>query len=491
MSQLDSKPSTQQSSTVDGLARGKLGVWGIVFFVVSAAAPLSVIVSGAPLSVRLGGIGAPGAIVVCGVVLILFACGFTAMSQHVRNTGAFYAYASKGLGKATGVGLALTTTVSYALLLIGFYGFLGYFAAETMVGLFGLDVPWGVCALLAATFVCILGYRQIDVGAKVLAVLLAAEIAILLALSIAVLIKGGPEAPSILPFMPEHVFFAAGAGSLFVLGFGSYIGFEGTAIYSEEARHPRRTVPMATYLAIGFLAAFYGFTYWIFIQAFGVKSVMTVVLSDNFGEAVFDAGRIYLGSEAVIVMRLLIITSFLACIIAFHNGCARYLFALSREGLLPRLLARTHPISHSPFVASNLLTFAVAASTSLTIALGADPYLQLGTWTYAAGVVGIVFAQAVCALAVTVFFIRDRHGYSIFRVVVAPALGSVGLAVGVALIVANFPVVTGSTGVLNWLLLLPTPLLFVLGIGYALCIKRMDAQRYQALAENNIREPST
>ncbi|BDZ54232.1 hypothetical protein GCM10025870_13050 [Agromyces marinus] len=77
------------------LARGRLRVWDIVFFVVSAAAPLTVVASAAPTTLRLGGIGAAGAILVCGVVLILFAVGFTAMSRHVRNTGAFYAYASR------------------------------------------------------------------------------------------------------------------------------------------------------------------------------------------------------------------------------------------------------------------------------------------------------------------------------------------------------------------------------------------------------------
>ena len=80
-----------------------------VFFVVSAAAPLTVAASSAPLAFLVGGIGAPGAMLASGIVLILFAIGFTAMSRYVRNTGAFYAYAAAGLGKPVGVGIAFVT----------------------------------------------------------------------------------------------------------------------------------------------------------------------------------------------------------------------------------------------------------------------------------------------------------------------------------------------------------------------------------------------
>ncbi len=42
-------------------------------------------------------------------------------------------------------------------------------------------------------------------------------------------------------------------GSVLALAFGAFIGFEATAIYREEARTPNRTVPRATYVAVGFL----------------------------------------------------------------------------------------------------------------------------------------------------------------------------------------------------------------------------------------------
>ncbi|MET0555359.1 MAG: hypothetical protein ABW221_20115, partial [Vicinamibacteria bacterium] len=54
-------------------------------------------------------------------------------------------------------------------------------------------------------------------------------------------------------------------------------------------------------------------------------------------------------------------------------------------------------------------------------------YLGLALWTYATGVQGLVFGQAAASVAVVCYFLRNRHGHSIWRVVVAPASGAAGL----------------------------------------------------------------
>lgn len=472
---------SQTSPAPGRLAAGRLGVWGIVFFVISAAAPLTVVVSAGPTSLRLGGIGAPGAMLTCGLILILFSMGFTAMSKYVRNTGAFYVYAARGLGKPFGVGTAFVTVFAYAFLCVCFYGFIGFFAQMTMKDLFAVDLPWGVYSVVALLVVALLGYRHIDVGAKVLGVLLTLEVAVLLVLAVAVLVKGGPEPISFASFAPGNVFVGAGVGSLFVVGFGAYLGFEGTAIYAEEAKDPARTVPAATYIAVAFLGIFYAFTFWILTVAFGAEGVLRMARGDDFQDMVFTAGGDYLGQWATIAMRILIVTSFFACLLAFHNACARYVFSLGREGLLPRPLGRTHPTTRSPYRASLLLSALCLVAVVICIVTGADPFLQLAIWTYATGVAGLVFAQAVAAISVVGFFARDRRGHSLFRVLVAPALGALGLLAGLTLIATNFDVVTGMEGAVNWILLLPTPILFLGGIVAGLVMRRRAPGHYAAL----------
>ncbi|KHK96069.1 amino acid permease [Microbacterium mangrovi] len=479
--------STPASAPEQGtLAKGKLGTFDIVFFVVSAAAPLTVAVSSAPLAFLVGGIGAPGAMLASGVVLILFAIGFTAMSRYVRNTGAFYAYAAAGLGKPVGVGVAFVTIVAYAFLCFCFYALLGFYANLTFAHLFGIDLPWGVWSIVSVLIIGFLGYRRIDVGAKVLAVLLTAEISILLIIGVAVVIQngGGIVAATAASFNPANVFFAGGASALFVFGFGAFLGFEGTVIYAEEAKDPSRTVPRATYIAIAFLGIFYAFTFWVLTLAFGPNGVIELANSKHAEDMQFLAGEHALGAWAGVVMQVLIVTSFFACTLAFHNACSRYLFSLGRERLLPAPLARTHPRMQSPYLASITLSVICLIAMILAIVSGQDPFLGIGLWSYAIGVAGLVFAQGVAAISVIGFFWKDRRGYSVWHVVVAPVLGAVGLLAAFVVIATHFDLVSGVEGPINQGMLACVPIIFVGGIVVGLVMKRRAPARYAALTQS-------
>lgn len=478
--------STQVTGDEQGtLATGKLGTFDIVFFVVSAAAPLTVAVSSAPLAFLVGGIGAPGAMLASGIVLIFFAIGFTAMSRFVRNTGAFYAYAAAGLGKPVGIGVAFITIVAYAFLCFCFYALLGFYANLTFAHLFGIDLPWGVWSIVSVLIIGFLGYRRIDVGAKVLAVLLTAEISILLIIGIAVVIQhgGGIASATAASFNPANVFFAGGASALFVFGFGAFLGFEGTVIYAEEAKRPSRTVPRATYIAIAFLGVFYAFTFWVLTLAFGPAGVLALANSKHAEDMQFLAGDHALGAWAGVVMQVLIVTSFFACTLAFHNACARYLFSLGRERLLPAPLARTHPRMQSPFLASITLSVICLIAMILAIVSGTDPFLGIGLWSYAIGVAGLVFAQGVAAVSVIGFFWKDRRGYSFWHVV-APVLGAAGLLAAFVVIATHFDLVSGVEGPINWVMLACVPLIFLGGIVVGLVMRRRAPARYAALTQS-------
>lgn len=446
------------------LAGGRLGTFQIVFFVIAAASPLTVVLSTGPFSLRFGGIGAPGVMLATGVVLILFACGFTAMSHHVRDAGAFYAYVGRGLGAVPGGGTALMTLAAYTVCVIGFVGYIGVFAAQSATDVLHLDLPWQVWSLAFAAVVGVVGYCQIDVGARLLAVLLSLEVGVIVILIIAVLVQGGPEPVSSAPVSVHNVFFANGSGTLFLLAFGAFIGFEGTAIYAEEAKTPARTIPRATYIAVGFLAVFYALSFWVVVYGYGVKQALAAAQGDDFLNMVFVEADHYVGGGLVTALRLMIVTSFLATIIAFHNACTRYMFSLGRKGMLPRVFAHTHPRMSSPYRASVALTVLTYAVVIIAMLGHLDPYLQLGTWLYASGVIGVVAAQAICALAVVMFFLRDRRGFSISRVLVAPLLGCLGLSAALYLMVTNFSYLSGYTEFLpNAIMIGAMPTCFVIG----------------------------
>jgi amino acid transporter len=433
----------------------------LVFFVVSAAAPLTVMAGFAPLAFLVGGQTAPVGYLAAGLVYGLFAVGFCAMSRHVRNAGAFYAYVTRGLGSVVGAGSALVAYVAYTLGEIGFCAAAGLFASTTLDALVGIHLSWGVCAVALGAIVSVVAYCRVDVGARVLALLLIGELGLLVALSIAVLVKGAPEGLSLDGFDPSH--WSAGAlGSLFVITFVVYIGFEQTAVYSEEARDPRRTVPRATYVAVALLAVTYTFVSWVLLMAIGPHA-LGAALSGDPAQLVFAINQTFLGTFMTDVMQVLIVTSFVAGVLALHNAGARYLFALGREGLLPRSLGttgRTGSPSLAVIVQSTLVLVALVCFGVSSL----DPYTQVVLWTNTPTLVGVLGLQILTSIAVIAFFARDARGEEVWQRLVAPALAAVVLAVVLYLVCSKMGLLTGLGARDNLLINAPLAVAFVVGI---------------------------
>mgnify|MGYP000034633115 CR=1 FL=1 len=167
------------------LRKNSLGLIAVTFMVVSAAAPLTAAGGGIPPSMLFGnGAGIAGAFVIVTVILLLFSVGYVAMARHVRNAGAFYAFTASGLGGRMGGAAALVAILAYNTMQIGLLGLLGAIASGTFAE-FGLVLPWYVWSYIAIALVAVLGYRQVDLSAKVLMGLVLAEFLIVLALDAA------------------------------------------------------------------------------------------------------------------------------------------------------------------------------------------------------------------------------------------------------------------------------------------------------------------
>lgn len=112
------------------LRRSTVGVLGIAFLVISAAAPLTAMAGGAPIAMLLGnGPGIPAAYVVVSVILLIFSVGYTAMARHHTSTGAFYSFVARGLRQPAGGAAAVIALLGYNAMQIGLYGLFGAAAA--------------------------------------------------------------------------------------------------------------------------------------------------------------------------------------------------------------------------------------------------------------------------------------------------------------------------------------------------------------------------
>src|SRR6478736_926193 len=432
--------------------RGNLGVPSIVFMVVAAAAPLGVIGGVVPLGIAGGnGAGFPATFVVSTIILLLFAVGFTALTPYVQEAGAFFSYVRTSLGFPTGIGIAFVALVSYVALEAGVYGLLGPAGVDVVTLFGGPTLPWWAFAAAAFAITTFLGYRNIQLSSRVLAVLLTAEIAIVLVLDLVIVARGGQHGLSTGIVNPSTIFSGSlGIGLLFALL--SYIGFEATAIFRDEAKDPERTIPRATYAALILIGAFYAVTSWALISAWGDTQAVTQA-TDSGGTFLSDVAQTYIKTAGNDIITVLYFTSLFACILAFHNVASRYVFALSQRDVLPESLSYPHTKHGSPHQASLWISGVVAISIVLAVVFKLDPAAQFYTWFAGATTVGFVVLLIATSLAVLVFFGRDRRGHSQWRVRIAPALGLVGLLVSLILILANLKDLVGGSSILAWVIL--------------------------------------
>ena len=454
MSEITTTPETlgQKPPTPVRHLRGNLGVASIVFMVVAAAAPLGVIGGVVPLGLASGnGAGFPATFVVSTVILLLFAVGFTALTPYVEEAGAFFSYVRKSLGFPTGIGIAFVALVSYVAIEAGVYGLLGP-AGATVVELFGGPaLPWWLFAAVAFVVTTYLGYRNIQLSSRVLAVLLTAEIAIVAVLDLVIVVQGGDHGLSNGIVNPNAIFSGSlGIGLLFALI--SYVGFEATAIFRDEARTPERTIPRATYVALILIGAFYAITSWALVSGWGDEEAVTRA-TESGGTFLADTATRYIGVVGTDIITVLYFTSLFACILAFHNVASRYVFALSQRDVLPESLSYAHARHGSPHQASLWISGVVAVSIVFAVVFNLDPAAQFYTWFAGATTVGFVVLLIATSLAVLVFFARDRRGYSQWRVRIAPALGLVGLLGSLILILANLSDLVGGSAVLAWVII--------------------------------------
>ncbi|MEV5753722.1 APC family permease [Actinoallomurus sp. NPDC052308] len=434
-----------------------LGVIGILFFVLSAQAPLTGIAGALPIAVGTGdGAGAPAAYIVAGAVILLFSVGFVAMGRHVVDAGAFYTYIGKGLGRTTGTGSAGVALFAYCTLQAAMYGLYGATVSGLVEQYTGAHVAWWVWTVVTMAVVQALGTAGIEMGAKVLAVFVLAESSILFVFALVTLVKGGgPEGLGVTHSFSPGAALHGAPGVALMFAIASMFGFEATAIYGEEAKEPRRTVPRATYLSVTVITGFFAFVSWMLISSYGAsKATGAAGKALSGGDStvfVFNPVSQALGSWADHVLPILLATSLFAGILAFHNSANRYLFSLGRDGLLPRGLAAINK-RHSPWVAGCVQT-AIALVLVLPFAVfGKDPVLSLFSWFSGVAVLAMMLLYFLTSISVIVFFRRERLDRRLWNTLVAPALGALGIGGSIAVIVANFTtLIGGSATTATWL----------------------------------------
>ena len=441
-----------------GLEQRTLSVPALVVMIIAASAPLTAVAGGVTTNYAVTGMNSvPLSFLIIGAILLLFSLGYTAMSQHITNSGAFYAYIAAGLGRAAGVGAAMIAVVSYNLMQIGIYGMFGFAAASFANAQMGTNLPWWVLALTAWALVGLLGINRVDFSVKILGIVVAAEFLVVIVYNF-MAFAAAPEAPA-----PQIAFnlsdaVAPGMGAVMAFTIAAFMGFESGTIYNEEVKDPKRTAKLATVIAVLIIAGFYAFSAFAVAVGEGVPNVLAA--SAELGpDLIFAFFAQHSPAWFVDLANLLFITSLFAALLAFHNVVARYFYSMGRGGALPGFLAGTSRRTHAP-VAGSLAQSALALAVIIIFAVistGEDPLfivLTMFSWMTNTAAYGLVLLMALTSFAILAYFAKNRTEDSLMTRVIAPVISGAALIFVFVQIVLNFDLLIGleEPGMLSYIL---------------------------------------
>ncbi|MFC9353347.1 APC family permease [Arthrobacter sp. NPDC057013] len=461
---------------------GKMGFLELFFSVMAYNAPLVIVIGVIPIMVASGsGLGTPISFIVAGLVLALFAVGFTRMSRIMPKPGGFYSMITAGLGREVGLGSGFVALLGYFCVYAGTPAFGGLVLGELVHNtLQGPDLPWWVWGAVFWAGSAVLGYFNIELSAKFLTIFLFLEIIIIVGYDLFVFANGGANHAgiSLASLLPAHWFDGSfGTGLLFALGM--YGGFEVTVLFREEVRNPNRVIPRVTFAVIVAAMVIYGVSSLGFINALGIDKAVELATADPTG-SMTGSIEVFGGKVLSDLSTILVNTSTFAVILSAHNITARYLFNLSADKIFPRKLSTVHPRHGSPYLAS-LATSAAGLILNLiavVIGLGAVDF-----YTAMLGITSFVILAVIFVASIAVPLYLRRHGghHTIWSRGVFPVLGIMGLGTGLTLAAVNFTSLVGGSTVLATALMALIVGLFVLGIVMATIYRRAKPDTYSSI----------
>jgi amino acid transporter len=480
------------------LAQNALGLPGVLFCIVTGAAPIAAMLFNVPVTVLGGGFASPAAFLIATVILTIFAVGYIEMARTVTAAGGFYSFVTHGFGPIVGMGTAALISLCYVIFASAVLGVTGYFASTSVNEWFSISIPAWVYMAAIVVIISTLAWFHIELTSKILGVFLISELIGLLIFGFAVLFQGGDSGISMSPLNPFEIFnnsaavsaFGAGAAGVALFGaFWSWVGFEMAPNYAEESKDPHRIAGIAMYTSVIGLGILYIFISWMFVTGWGNQGAADAVAKQYAGDlasAFYPLTDRYVGSALTTLFEVLIVTGSFACVLAFYNTASRYFFSMGREGLLPRALGKVHVTHRSPYIASMLVStlivlYAGAFTLSDTSTLAA--LLKLGTWSPLLGVLGILAIQALVSFAIIRYFLTTgREHHHPIKTFLAPLIG--GLAqIGACYLLIKYRGDLSGAGD-NWFVkLIPWFVLaiFISGIVVALYWRSSNQEKYRAI----------
>jgi amino acid transporter len=365
------------------------------------------------------------------------AISYAVICREMPSAGSAFTWVWNTISPAGGAWVGLMMAMYYTIAVIIQPILFGLFFND-LLSFVGVNHPglgtWAVGALLAMVVVAAIVFRGIELSTRAAVTMILIESAVVVALVATIIgdkiINGGF---SLDPINPSSI--TDGSTGLYnglLLGIFAYTGYDVISTVAEEAHAPRKLLPRATILALVVVGVFWA----IMSFGFSLSVPLSKIAAYNAAgtTAVTPIANHYWGAGRILVI-LTALTAIIAVSVATTVGASRALYAMSREGMLPKRLGRIHPTTQVPTAATALVLLAAVVGSFVLVFTLDNAIDGLIWWADALVFFALVTYAAVNLANLVLFSRRARARFNWFLNGVIPVLG---IGIDVYLIYKSF-----------------------------------------------------
>ncbi len=423
---------------MDGkLRENSIGFWGVVFYAVAVIFPAGAFAVTGVTAITYGGETAPLAFLIGGITLFLAIISIYVFSQHISNAGGYYKYVESGIpnkyvSKSVGLWNAfwIIGDMIAASIVVGWFIWVGLSA------LLGITIPlYGVVllSLIVPVLYLIVGYFGIKVASGAAITIGVLQLVIFTSIAIALVAKAQFNSMAYFNFSNSldgfHGFFLA----MVVGAFLAYGGYGSVVSLGEEAKLSKQTLKKSIVTALLIMVAYDTFVVYSIVAASGPN---LSVVDEQFAPGLYLANQFF-GIDIAFFAFIFVVLAQIFSPVIFGNSGARTIFALARDGLFPKSLAKVHKKYNSPYIATIWIFIIAVVGVIATLVPMVDAYGEsnglfdsFAMWGTAITIFTLLY-HIVTNTSLPLFIKRTGKKMKPLAYIIAPGIGSIIMAIAI------------------------------------------------------------
>jgi APA family basic amino acid/polyamine antiporter len=211
------------------------------------------------------------------------------------------------------------------------------------------------------------------------------------------------------PFAPNG-FTGVAAGAAIV--FFAYIGFDAVSTTAEEARNPKRDMPIGIIGSLVICTVIYILVSAVFTGMIPYPALKETLSTEQAEPLTLAMKYVSMPNWMVGVVAFGSVVAHTAVLLVFQLGQPRIFFAMARDGLLPPTFAKVHPKYRTPHVTTIVTGLAVGVTAMFTTL---DEMVNLTN-------IGTLFAFILICIGIMILRFKEPHRERPFKVPFGPVL---------------------------------------------------------------------